>query len=1093
MTDFKLTRNRDAWFVIRGYKYQIDLSILRWLALNDGQSLVLEFGEDIDIVNNALTSMIDRELEQIKHLDTPVTLRTPASKTALANAVSHFVENPGQELLFRFCTNASVTTERPSPFEDRSAAIEIWEKLRKGKLKKKDASERLDNLLSFLSDLKKPDDTDKAAWEQFLEQVGKWSTEDLKKFIGRFEWSTQLPSAVDIVSKIEAKLVALKVSPTVANDVYARLFLHVMGKVSQRGIKELKRDEIDQFLKLPKLGEAPQKQLAFLNTQVFSNTARIEALETASKRLAATVNEVKTQMLSQEFGEPVSIQLTTAIGEIRTELPPVVEPKCSRATVVADIKAKTINKDWLAMYGSLGSGKTQLATLLGLHLDSVVYVSLRDLSSAEAGFLLHHLLLQLCGGTYEGPLTRSGLETLEAGTAIFLDDVPRLVTGDTLSKRLASIAKAVSVRNQTLVTLSHFPIPKGVTNALGSVRFEEIPSVPLNADETKELFVNHGASEEAISDEVAASFVKSTSGNPTLLAAHALNMRLQDWQNVEEQRASSAELVLGGELIDQTMERLLRTASDSNARELLYRHCVILGQFSRQESSAVAEVDPAIVRLNEHLAVLQGPWLEKQPNSMSVVCPLIAESGVKQLNNATKEGVAVSLAELIIDRRMLDPIEFAKMIHYLKLANEPVRLALCLLGALDSIELLPLGWKKLIAFVVLEDGILDGCPTSLALLVKAYQIKLAMQVGVAIDQLIEEGQQLVETADESDQWAVSGYAIQVAPQIAEVNFSVGMQLCEFVVRNFAQAIEQANQQIGRAPETIADRLDDVEPVFCWFFVPSIKNAEQFTKWLDVIFGQDDALIKRIFSADMAPWGMQIAVDRLWQEQHELPEENQNFAPIHAAYDRLIGQAKEKELHLAEALAVRAKIVVFAEYEKNLDSAVEIAQQYLEHPNDEVRFLVNDILGRQHKYANQNPQAIPLLETATEIDTDSFDDIRFRTFLTLAKVVGDASDTSRALKLCERAVEIAKRSPGRVPELELVVALGEGTNAAWLDGKHKLAFQFMDQAFVSLERTRFDAVDQNRHSTPLSVPATNVVTEKHQTPVKEDRDLTALRA
>ena len=266
--------------------------------------------------------MIDRELEQIKHLDAPITLRTPASKTALANAVSHFVENPDQELLFRFCTNASVTTERPSPFEDRSAAIEIWEKLRKGKLKKKDASERLDNLLPFLSDLKKPDDADKAAWEQFLEQVGKWSTEDLKKFIGRFEWSTQLPSAVDIVSKIEAKLVALKVSPTVANDVYARLFLHVMGKVSQRGIKELKRDEIDQFLKLPKLGEASQKQLAFLNTQVFSNTARIEALETVSKRLAATINEVKTQILAQEFGEPVSIQLTTAIGEIRTELPP---------------------------------------------------------------------------------------------------------------------------------------------------------------------------------------------------------------------------------------------------------------------------------------------------------------------------------------------------------------------------------------------------------------------------------------------------------------------------------------------------------------------------------------------------------------------------------------------------------------------------------------------------------------------------------------------------------------------------------------------------------------------------------------------------
>ena len=88
LAEFKLTRNRDAWFVIRGYKYQVDLSILRWLSINVGQSLVLEFGEDIDIVNNALSSMIARELEQIKHIDTPITLRTPSSRTALANAVS---------------------------------------------------------------------------------------------------------------------------------------------------------------------------------------------------------------------------------------------------------------------------------------------------------------------------------------------------------------------------------------------------------------------------------------------------------------------------------------------------------------------------------------------------------------------------------------------------------------------------------------------------------------------------------------------------------------------------------------------------------------------------------------------------------------------------------------------------------------------------------------------------------------------------------------------------------------------------------------------------------------------------------------------
>ena len=101
MSTFRLVRNRDAWFVIRGYKYQVDLSILRWLSIDESQELLLEFGEDIDIVNNALAKgddTFDRELEQVKHLDTPITLRSPASRIAIANAIQHGVANPSHNI-----------------------------------------------------------------------------------------------------------------------------------------------------------------------------------------------------------------------------------------------------------------------------------------------------------------------------------------------------------------------------------------------------------------------------------------------------------------------------------------------------------------------------------------------------------------------------------------------------------------------------------------------------------------------------------------------------------------------------------------------------------------------------------------------------------------------------------------------------------------------------------------------------------------------------------------------------------------------------------------------------------------------------------
>jgi hypothetical protein len=47
-------RDRDAYATIRGYVYQVDLSLLRWLDLEDGQQLELERGEDIDLVSRAL-------------------------------------------------------------------------------------------------------------------------------------------------------------------------------------------------------------------------------------------------------------------------------------------------------------------------------------------------------------------------------------------------------------------------------------------------------------------------------------------------------------------------------------------------------------------------------------------------------------------------------------------------------------------------------------------------------------------------------------------------------------------------------------------------------------------------------------------------------------------------------------------------------------------------------------------------------------------------------------------------------------------------------------------------------------------------------
>ncbi|HUE71194.1 MAG TPA: hypothetical protein VMP01_09945 [Pirellulaceae bacterium] len=78
--------DRDAYATIRGFVYQADLTILRWLELRPGQALDLESGEDIDLIADALNTnpfSIERLLEKVKHRESNVTLRSDSALEAI--------------------------------------------------------------------------------------------------------------------------------------------------------------------------------------------------------------------------------------------------------------------------------------------------------------------------------------------------------------------------------------------------------------------------------------------------------------------------------------------------------------------------------------------------------------------------------------------------------------------------------------------------------------------------------------------------------------------------------------------------------------------------------------------------------------------------------------------------------------------------------------------------------------------------------------------------------------------------------------------------------------------------------------------------
>lgn len=119
---FTYELNRDASATIQGFLYQMQLTVLRWVDLDESTTLVCECREDVDHVSQ----LIENEepttawlLEQIKKLKKPITLTSPEATEAVANFIGHCDSNPNANVRFRFTTTASVVRERRIEFPER--------------------------------------------------------------------------------------------------------------------------------------------------------------------------------------------------------------------------------------------------------------------------------------------------------------------------------------------------------------------------------------------------------------------------------------------------------------------------------------------------------------------------------------------------------------------------------------------------------------------------------------------------------------------------------------------------------------------------------------------------------------------------------------------------------------------------------------------------------------------------------------------------------------------------------------------------------------------------------------------------------------
>lgn len=295
---YVVPRDQDAYPTIRGFVYQVDRTIERWLTLREGQELELERGEDIDVVTRLFIAGqedVIRLLEQVKHRTNNVTLRDSAALHAIACAVEHRLANPEIDLLFRYTTNADVGRESSVPDAAKTPYIALWEHVRLGDIPTQDVNGALQTLHDFLAGLPKPDSIPKDRWES-LQEFLRTSEDAWADFVRRFEWGTGAPAAIKMGGRIRQILTerGWTNSDAHAEQIYQRLFLHVFKLLSQAGIKRLTIGELRQQISLPTLSESDHLLLQTVVGRLGPLEHRMSSVETTLGQLTATVDVLTT-------------------------------------------------------------------------------------------------------------------------------------------------------------------------------------------------------------------------------------------------------------------------------------------------------------------------------------------------------------------------------------------------------------------------------------------------------------------------------------------------------------------------------------------------------------------------------------------------------------------------------------------------------------------------------------------------------------------------------------------------------------------------------------------------------------------------------
>jgi len=1102
--DFAPLANRDASQVIQGYVYQFQWTILRWLQLNDHETLELEKGEDIDLVT-ALVSTEGNErtrvLEQIKSITkSSVTLRTPSALGAIANSVLHRERNRSIRIAFVFTSSATAGGEKPLLTGLTKSGIQLWRELQASPCASKEDHRALRSLQKYLvNDAKRPTQYLESNWNKAKHALGQYDYEQLAAFVKTFNWNLGVPDA----RNLEATILDIlgkqghATEPDEAHRLYDRLLIFVLRKLIQTGSKSLSRSDLPKAIH-SELAPEDASLLANLQDQLRKLANRVDAIEVQHDQFADKQQDMERRLdtlsslgsggLAGCTDQRISLLVQNTIA---SNVPSAATTRESISHGVAGHKGLVPYIDFATFLSPVPAGLPTASFDIRLavqNTEAPPLVALRSERKNAVGTMLAsidgHLWTAIVGAAGSGKTQLANLTVRASGKRVVwigLRDFDVEMAFLYLLHTLATLGGGHAANQPLIVHAACSSLGRGsiiVLDDLGRCAGSRLAELLIQlAHESATAGVHIlSTSHYQLPGEVRTALAATQLGEEPCL-------KMSDEEAEELFRAYGAPV---GKF-STAMAKLCNLTAQGHPQLLSS-----MGQYLRDRAWQYDSDTVSRIWKGEHSQGLASETIERILDTVSDIAArdLLYRLNIVIGSFSTEDAVALANAapSLARPRELLNTVlglwvqeetgfklSVSPLVKSVGVDNVPPttqRECRLLLGKriLERRVIHPLdGMQAIGYFAAAQDFdsatlvLLTGLRSLLlseratddwGLLLYWHSSPLPEALSLEKKLMVRSLQVAVGEKFKNDIAYVFSdltHLIQVTPETQAVSL--------LAVVPALRAIMSRDKKLGwgilkrilslismESPGGILEQAParDALGLALWLVVDSVNTLEDLHAWLDAAEAlPPEELTQVLDSPEAASFGCRTVMELPWLDAHG--HIGVDWASFLESYQHVKERAEQLKAPALAAFAVRTQIVIAAEEMADLEHAVQIGTTAISTgPGDpRVLFLIRECVGRQYYYGGKHAEAFAWLRDAIECDTDCYPEIRVEALI-YAAISGASENHPESLTLGERAVALAE-STTDFPKLQQAKVRAELALLYWRSSKKPETFRHWEKA------------------------------------------------